>query len=157
MKPIRFILTALCAALPKKKRPCALANEIPVMPGGQESMLTDAAHSSRWLLVKPGSDAYHVAIAGAGDAPIGCVPDEASAAEVNVTVYQFGLYPKGVQGIASGAIADGDFLVPTTGGKVLKLPTAPGTYYVIGRARGAAADGGSVGYVPCFPIKHIIT
>lgn len=47
------------------------------------SRLPDAAIATRHLLFKVGSDANHIAGAGATDIPLGTVPDEASATQVS--------------------------------------------------------------------------
>ena len=67
-----------------------------------------------------------------------------------------GLYNRELEGVASGAIADGDMLVPGAAGTLRKLPVANGTYYICGRAKGAAADGAAVVYIHCFPIQRVV-
>lgn len=52
--------------------------------------LTDAAITTRHLLVTKGTDNDHIAVAGAADIPFGTCPDEAPAAESNVNVLLLG-------------------------------------------------------------------
>jgi hypothetical protein len=121
-----------------------------------QTFLTDAAFAERYLLVKGGSDALHVALCGVGDIPKGIAHDSAAAAEESVTVHKFGLHREGAQGVASGAIAVEALLVPGANGTVRTLPAAAGTYYIIGRATKAAADTDRVEFTPCFPIQRVV-
>lgn len=100
------------------------------------SRLTDAAITTRHLLYTVGSDADHIAVAGASDIPIGTVADEATAAEESVTLDLLG---KGntKRMIASEQISAGDVLYVAAGGKV----ATTGTYIVGNAITDAAADG----------------
>ncbi len=122
-----------------------------------KTYLTDAAFASRNLCVKIGSAADHVALCGVGDIPLGLALDEASAAEGDVAVARFGLHRDGALGVASGAIAAGDYLVPGANGTLRTLPVAAGTYHIVGRAEKAAANTDPVEFIPCFPIQRIVT
>lgn len=121
-----------------------------------QSFLSDAAFAARYLLVKGGSDAAHVALTGVGDIPKGFILDTTAAAEEPVSVSKFGLHEEGVIGVASGAIAVEAMLVPGANGTVRTLPVAAGSYYIIGRATKAAADTDLVEYTPCFPILRVV-
>lgn len=78
---------------------------------------TDAAITTRHLLYKVGSDADHIAVAGASDQPIGTVADEATAAEQYVTVDLLG---KGStkRMVASEAINAGARVFAAASGKI---------------------------------------
>ena len=119
--------------------------------------LADAAISARNLLVKIGSDAAHVALAGTSDIPLGVATDEPAAAEDATNVELLGAGDRTLLGVASAAIAAGDLVVPAANGKLRTLPTGAGTYYIVGRALGAAsADGDTVEFVPAFPVQRVV-
>jgi len=128
------------------------------VPEGNKSYLADAAFSSRFLLGKIGSDTNHVAVCTASDIPLGIVTDEAAAAEDLVNVAVFGASEGTRKVVAGAAITLGDMVVPTASGKVIKLPTAGGTYYIIGRCLLAAgADGDVIEIAPSFPVQRVVT
>lgn len=59
--------------------------------------------------------------------------------------------------IASAAVAAGAILIADST-KVKTLPTAGGTYYIIGQALTAAdADGDRLEMAPCSPVKIVVT
>lgn len=135
----------------------ALANIGEGIWSGAKTFRTDSAIASRGLLVKFGSDADHVALAGAADIPLGYVTDEAAAAEDPIAVELFGIQPKTAIGVASGVIANGALLVPDAAGKIRTLPAGAGNYWIIGRAAGAAgADGDPIHYIPLSPVLRVI-
>jgi len=149
-------MTSLFAGV---KNPVPMANEIaPGKHHGSISFLTDSAVSTRNLLCKQGSDSSHVAISGAGDFPRGVMTDEASAAEIPIAVDCFGINPSTKIVVASGVIAANAELVPAANGKVQALPTAPGTYRVVGVSlKGASADGEEMEIIPCYPTPRTVT
>ncbi|MBL9187918.1 MAG: hypothetical protein JNK23_10595 [Opitutaceae bacterium] len=149
-------LTSWVASRPRGRQLHGLVNVAEGFQPAIRTLLTDAAIATRYLLVKRGSDAAHVALAGTADVPIGFVTDEASAAEEGIAVAHFGLLREGALGVASGAIAADEFLVPGANGTVRKLPVAAGTYHIIGRATKAAADTAVVEYTPSFPIQRVV-
>ncbi len=118
----------------------ALANTVAIVPN---TYLTDSA-IGRFKVVKAGSDEHHVALCGAADVPYAMSQeDSAAAAEDSLSVKHLGEIGH-TRGTASGAIANGDLLVPAANGAVRTLPAGAGTYYVIGQAKAAAADGAEV-------------
>lgn len=121
-----------------------------------KTYLADGALTARNLLVKLGSDFVHVTPAGVSDIALGFATDETSAAEEGVAVNLLGVQERGALGVASGAIAAGDFLVAGATGTVRTLPVTTGTYYIVGRAIKAAADTAPVELVPCFPIQRVV-
>ena len=137
-----------------------LANYI-AQPGGKEdSKLADGVIARR-SLIKLGSDENHIAATGTADIPIGITRDgSAAAAGVYVSFAQLGLYDREVEGVASGAISYGDFLIagPTVNGcgTVRSLALAGvGTWYIIGRAKQTVTDTLPVVFLPMFPIQRV--
>lgn len=156
---ILVAILALCswvASRPRGRQFTPLANVADGFQPAVQTRLCDAALASRYLLLKIGSDANHVAACGVGDIPVGFGLDTTDAAEDSVAVSKFGLQTEGALGVASGAIAAGDLLVPGANGTVRTLPVAAGTYYIIGRATKAAADTDQVEYTPSFPIQRVV-
>lgn len=121
------------------------------------SKLTDAAITTRHLLYKFGSDAGHIAVmAATSDVPVGTVPDEASAAEEDVSVLLLGRGPTKKM-IASEAIAVADEVFTTATGKVQNRPAGAGTYWYVGRAlTAAAADNDPIEVNDCVPVRVVI-
>jgi len=133
-----------------------LANYIAQPGGDEDSKLADAAITRR-SLVKIGSDENHIALCGVGDIPLGATRDgSCTAASILVSFAQFGIYSRELEGFASGAIAAGDLLVAGANGAVRTLPVTTGTYYIIGRAKMAAADTTPVVYIPTFPVQRVV-
>ena len=154
VKPMS-ILSTWCHRMMGDNR-IVLANYIATPGGDEDTKLSDAAITRR-SLVKLGSDENHIAPAGVGDIPLGATRDgSALAAGVLVSFAQFGIYSRELEGVASGAIAAGDLLVPGANGTVRTLPNATGTYYIIGRAKMAAADTLPVVYIPTFPVQRVV-
>jgi hypothetical protein len=119
---------------------------------GRKSFKADAATTARHLRYKLGSDANHVAVAGA-EAALGVSADEAAAAEDPLTVELFGAAPGTKLGVGSAAIAANDFIVGAASGKFQTLTgIANGTYYVEGKAITACSgNNAAFEFVPCFP------
>lgn len=152
-----------CASFLSIRRPAhegsiALANiGEGVHNGGRITRKADAALTTRYLLVKSGSDANHTAVCGTGDIPLGVCEDEPTAAEETAVIQLFGSADKTLLVVASAAIAVDAFVVSAASGKVRTLPATTGTYYVIGRAlQAAAADGDQIEIDPCFPVQRVV-
>ncbi len=125
--------------------------------GGRVTFLADAAISTRYKLVKKGSDAEHIAIPTAtADEPIGVLLDEPSAAEQAATVELLGPNDRTVPMVAGGAITDGADVYMDDAGDVTVKPTAAGTYWKVGTARGAWSTGEVVPVIPCKARKLIV-
>jgi hypothetical protein len=153
MKHIRTIIAAMAVSFGCRM---AFANITEgVHASGNKPFRADAAIGARNLRVKIGSDANHVALAGA-EAALGICSDEAEAAEDPVNVALLGATCGTKLGVGSAVIAADAFVVGAAGGKYQALPAAPGTYYVEGKAITACAgDGKEFEMVPCFP--HAVT
>lgn len=135
-----------------------LANLGTSQHAGNISKKADAALATRYLLVKIGSDADHVAVAGAADIPLGVCTDEPPAAEDWCNVALFGSIGTTLPMVASAAIAAGDFVVSAANGKIRALPAAAATYYIIGRALEAASgDGVLIEVDPIPPTQRVVT
>lgn len=124
---------------------------------GKKTYAADAALALRFVAVKIGSDANHVAVAGTADIPIGICTDNAEAAEDLVNVALLGSASETLKVTASAAIAAGDFVVPAASGKVRTLPGTTGTYYIIGRAlQAAGADLDVIEIDPLPTIQRVV-
>lgn len=150
---------ALCARSRKLHTHAIAAN---ITTGTHESgalpRRADAAITTRYLLVKPGSDADHIAVSGASDIPLGVCPDEPSAAEELTAVHLLGTYPGTLKMVAGGSIAHGALVSAAANGKVITLPTGAGTYHIVGRSvnRATAADNDVIEVAHCFPIQRVV-
>lgn len=150
MKKFISILVASMAISFGKRQAFANIGE-GIHASGRKGFKADAATTARNLRYKLGSDANHVALAGA-EAALGVSIDEAAAAEDPITVDIFGAAPGTKLGVGSAAIAADAFIVGAASGKFQTLPTAPGTYYVEGKALTACAgNNAEFEFVPCFP------
>lgn len=114
-------------------------------------LLSDEAITTRYLIVKRGSDSGHFAICDEDELPLGICLDEPSAAEESGAVQLLGGAGT-ARVVASEAIAvDADVYVADNG-KVQNEPGTAGTYYKIGRAVTAgSADGDVFEIQPCQP------
>lgn len=101
--------------------------------------LSDAAITTRGLLYKFGSDADHIAVAGATDVAIGVVNDEIATADLTDVYVAVDLLGKGgtKKMVANGAIAVGNTVYQAASGKVSATGTRP-----VGRALTASASDG---------------
>ncbi|PTY02580.1 hypothetical protein DB346_08510 [Verrucomicrobia bacterium LW23] len=140
----------------RRHRPDIIANIGEGVHHGSVTRKTDAALASRYLLVKPGSDADHVAVTGVSDIPHGIAQDEATAAEEDVAVNLLGCAKSTQLGVASGTVTVGDLLVPAASGAVRTLPASAGTYYIIGRALATVATTELVEFDPYPPTQRVV-
>lgn len=115
-------------------------------------LLADAALTTRYLLVKTGSDAGHFAACGAGDKPLGPCLDEPAAAEDPATIALLGAVKGTVLMIGSEAIAAGVNVYTAAAGQTQNEPAVAGTYYLVGQSVTACAGAGLPFEVaPCLP------
>jgi hypothetical protein len=125
-------------------------------PGGKVTRRADAAITTRYLIVKKGTDATHIALNAASTTqPLGVCLDEPAAAEDLVAVQLLGSNVGTVKMVASEAIAVDALVYTAANGKIQDPPAASsGVAYKVGRALQAAAGDGSVIEVePCFPLS----
>ncbi len=122
------------------------------------SKKADAVIATRNLLVKQGSDVDHIAVTtAASEIAMGVVDDEAAAIEDNVNVQLLGNKQGTILMVSDGTISANDLVTPTTGGKVAKLGTAGGSYYIIGRAMNTASGSGDLVEVQhCVPVLRVV-
>ena len=102
----------------------------------------DAVHAAHNLIVKIGSDANHIAVAGAADKPLGICTDAPDKAEYPAAVELF-TGPDTGNAVAGAAVAVDDELYLAANGKLVNAATAgAGDVYHCGRALtpAAAAD-----------------
>lgn len=128
---------------------------------GSVARRADGAYG-RYLLYKIGSDAGHVALAGVADIPLGAGDDESTAAEDILNVRLLGAQDETILLQPSAAITAGDWVVAAANGQARTLPTAAGTYYIVGRAlntvSGAYATYGQLVEIdPCLPVQRVVT
>lgn len=124
---------------------------------GKKTRLSDAAHALRDLLVKVGSDADHIAVADAGDLPIGICPDMPSGANQEVAVLLPGCAAETQEAPCSEAIGAGVPIFGADDGKVSLLPAAAGTYYRVGTSINATAAADEIlEYDPCLPYAVVV-
>ena len=162
-----FILTAATLGFPwslrrRRQRAGFLAANVAEGTREFDSLVPDTAVPARYLLVKRGSDAAHFAIAGAGDRPIGVCEDQTSTAGVALPglplrVSRLGVSTRSKNVAINSAVAQDDLLVPAANGCAQTLPTAAGTYWVIGSAEQAGAGSGVVEFIGCLPYKIVVS
>ena len=114
--------------------------------------LIAAAELSRFKVVKNVSGVATL-IDSAADVPMGVTRDGADAAGDITSLEVLGLGETKI-GKCSGAISLNDWIVPAVDGSgdIKKLPTAPGSYWVIGQANiEAGADDQEIVYTDCVP------
>lgn len=124
---------------------------------GNKTFLSDVTLASRYLLVKFGSDANHITLAGAADKPLGVATDEVIAVNDPVDIDFFGSAHETKLMQASGVITVGDFLMPAANGQVATMSVSAGTYYCVGRALNSTTTAGDfvqVDPMPC--VKWVV-
>jgi len=167
---LTYILTALALVAsvaifawlfaPQSLRPrrrSALANVGLGVWRGSRTYLADAVVGSRFLLGKIGSTSDHVALCGVSDIPLGPITDEAAAIGDAVAVNFLGCASETQLAVASAEILAGALIVPAANGKVRTLPTANGSYYIIGQClQTAAADNALCHFTPITPTLRVV-
>lgn len=160
MKQIKLFLLAIAGAIFGGLRgPLATANaeSNTGTHGGVDTKLADAALSYRYLLVKVGSDADHIAVCTAADLPVGVCTDQPAAAEDPVNVTLLGISRGTVKMMCATAIAAQTDVYAAAAGFVTAIPGSAGTYYRVGRTRAVATIHAANVYVaevePCLPEK----
>jgi hypothetical protein len=129
-----------------------------ITPKGRATAVADSAFTSRYLIAKRGANYYSVAIAGQGDIPYGVVPDMTPTTDTDLSyplpVNILGLNEDTERMIASGAISIDQLITTDASGQVRAVPSASGTYWVIGKAKTATvAQGDQVEVIPAFPYQ----
>lgn len=121
--------------------------------------LSDAAITTRNLLVKVGSDADHFAVmAAVTDLPLGVCVDKPAEAETYHAIRLLSATDETVEMVAGGAITAGALVFAGSNGKVTALSATPATYFRVGRAlTEATADGDVIEVEPCMPQATVVT
>lgn len=140
------------------KKLIPMINEAGSHATGKVTRKCDAALADG-VFVKAGSDDGHVAVTTAPtECPIGLTTHATDAAEDEVGVELPGASGGTKTAISSAAIAVNERICATANGKAVKLPTAGGTYYVIGRAITAAgAANVAFEFEGCTPVPVVVT
>lgn len=155
-----LLILAAVAAFHHRKA-AELANNailVSTTPKGRATAVADAAFTSRYLVAKRGAYTYSIAVAGQGDIPYAVVPDMTPTTDTDLSyplpVNLLGLNEDTERMIASGAIAVDALLTTDAAGQVRTVPAAAGTYWVLGKAKtAAAAQNDQVEVIPCFPYQ----
>ena len=118
---------------------------------GLKTYLSDVATTFRYLLGKIGSDSAHVTTTAAADKPHFVIIDNATAIGDPVTCAVLGSAP-GTQKVSiNSTVTLDDPLTPDANGYARTMPTANGTYWLIGRALQAGVAGDIIEFAPCSP------
>jgi hypothetical protein len=135
------------------------ANAVNAAVGTHENSVTryaENAVNARFLLGKVGASGdLFVDIAGADDAPLFVITDEAADGDP-VPCDILGGLGRTTRVTAAGAISVGDEIVAAANGKAQTLPTAPGTYYSVGRALTAAQNADDLIEIAAHPAREIV-
>lgn len=131
---------------------------------GTVSLDGTAAIATKNYVVVRGADDRHFKLGSSvNDVPLGILlNDEIATDEVDVVkkgIALFGLYPESLPAVAEAAIAVDAELTPGVGtfGRVKTLPTATGSYMVIGRSRFTVAGAGDpVSIAHCVPYIRVV-
>jgi hypothetical protein len=100
----------------------------------------DAAHTYTHLLVKTGSDAFHVAVAGAADRPFGSTSDAPDNAEDIVHVDPLERTDSSRRLRCATALAADIDVYTAANGFVQGEPTTAGVYWLVGRTAALAVQ-----------------
>lgn len=153
MNLIRRIMNRLFA----RRHTLVLCNVAEGTHEGNVTRLTDAAITTRHLLMQGGSDEQHVAVNDADTLPAGVCTDEAAAAELEVNIALPGCASSTLLMVASEQIAALAEVYTAANGKIQNLPAVAGTYYRVGRTLlAAAADGDEVEVDPYPPTELVV-
>jgi len=131
---------------------------INITPKGRGTALADNTFARRYLIAKMGSDTSHIDLCGASDTPWAIVPDMTPTTDTDLSYplpFEILALSEDTQrGAVNAATAVGDLLTVTTGGLLITLPTAAGTYWVVGRGKTAtSAQYDLVEFAPCAPYQ----
>ncbi len=135
----------------------AIANIADGIHAGAVTKLADAAITTRYLLVRQGTDSAHVALNGLTYQPSGIACDEPTAAEDQVGVQLLAATGETRLMIGNAAIATNVEVYAAASGKVSAAPTIAGIYWKVGVSRSACvADGDQFEVEACYPTKVVV-
>lgn len=121
----------------------------------------DAATTLTHLLYKQGTDAFHVAVCGLGDYPVGTSSDQPEAAEDIINITPLGSIPGTRKMRCATALAADVNVYTAAAGLVAALPgSGGGTAYLVGRTVALAVLVGTNDYIvevaPRMPVATTI-
>jgi hypothetical protein len=159
-----LILAAAWAVIRNSRALAFLANNaiiVNITPKGRATAVADAAFTSRYLIAKRGAYTTSIAVAGVGDIPYAVIPDMTPTTDTDLSyplpVGILGLNEDTERMIASSAIAIDSLLTTDAAGQIRTVPSAAGTYWVLGKAKTpAVAQYDQVEVIPCFPYQVVI-
>ena len=172
-----FILTAAALVFPwagassARAAATARASSPPTSPRGRASTIRSCpTRPCRRVTCSPSVAATpHTSPSpGAGDHPIGVCEDQSSTAGVALPglalrVNRLGVSTRTKKVAINSVVAQDDLLVPAASGYAQTLPTAAGTYWVIGSAEQGGAGSGVAGtptiieFIGCLPYKVAVS
>lgn len=119
-------------------------------------VVVEAAFATRHLLCTQGVAANGAIVCSKNTLPIGPIDNILDSGEAG-TARRLAAAGDTIKLVASGAIAANARVYTDDNGKVQTEPTVAGTYYLVGRARiAAAADGDIIEAEPCMPQKLVV-
>jgi hypothetical protein len=152
---IRAWAAQLAAGGPCHRRP-VFANIAQGTHAGYLTMIAASPFTSKYLLAMADSTPGEIDVCGASNCPAGVATDEAREGDP-LAMKILGVSPQSVLVTANGTISAGAYLYAAASGQVQPEPTTAGTYYLIGRALGAAtAAGDHIEAETCVPVKLIV-
>lgn len=140
----------------RRKRIVILANVSQGTHAGTITLRSASAMTARNRLLAVGENTGEVQLADTSEAPIGVGLDNTTAAGETLAVALLGTNGDTHIGQASGSVSYGDFIVPAADGKVRTLPSAAGSYYIIGRALNDALNDQKVAYAGCMATLRVV-
>ncbi len=146
---LMLLIIAAVVRLTSRKDLVSLGNDnygsLGVHQGARKTYLADAAISTRYSLVKAGSDLNHVAVVSSVlDIPLGICTDEPVDTASPVNVQCLCGADTTVRMVATGAITIGQPVVTYGDGTVAQLGTTAGMYWCVGYALTAATTTGDL-------------
>jgi hypothetical protein len=150
-------LVAFVASRPRGRQLTPLCNDVAAgIHEGDLQVTLEAAVGTRHLLLKRGAAARSALIGTVADKPLGFAEDEGAIGDM-IAFYPLGSGRRTVLGVSSAAIVSGAILTSAANGKVITLPVAAGTYWVVGEAWGAAAGADEeIEIIPCAPYQVVV-
>jgi len=142
------------ASRPRGRQLTPLSNDVAAgIHEGDLQVTLEAAVATRHLLLRKGAAARSALIGTVADRPLGFAEDEGAIGDM-ISFYPLGSGRRTVLGISSAAIVSGVQVTSAAAGKVVTLPVAAGTYWVVGEAWGAAAGADEeIEIIPCTPYQ----
>lgn len=158
-----LIVAAICAlctfvaSRPRGRQLTPLINDVAAgIHEGDLQVTLEAAVGTRHLLLRKGAAAQSALIGTVANRPIGFAEDEGAIGD-KIAFYPLGSGRRTVLGRSAAAIVSGVLLSSAADGKVITLPVAAGTYWVVGEAWGAAAGADEdIEIIPCTPYAVVV-